>query len=51
MNTGICGDATGLSDRRVARLARKVSVAERDSQLDNAIHATVNGIVADLRKV
>ncbi|MBI3545454.1 MAG: hypothetical protein HY081_02495 [Gammaproteobacteria bacterium] len=42
--------ATGLSDRRVTRLVRKVSVTERDTQLDNAVHNAVNGIVADLQR-
>lgn len=41
--------ATGFSDRSVTRLVRKISVTERDTQLDSALHDAVNLIVADLR--
>ncbi len=54
LNTGTQAwksSATGFSDRRMARLVRKVSATERDTQLDGAIHDAVNDIVADLRKV
>ncbi|HLQ24968.1 MAG TPA: hypothetical protein VK138_03725 [Acidiferrobacterales bacterium] len=53
LNTGTQAwksSATGLSDRRLSRLVRKVSVTERDAQLEIAIHDAVNDIVADLRK-
>ena len=43
--------ATGFSDMGLTRLVRKVSVTERDAQLDSAIHEAVNDIVADLQKV
>ncbi len=44
------GSATGFSDVRVARLVRKISIAERDLQLDSAVQDAANKIVADLRK-
>ncbi|MBI3778215.1 MAG: hypothetical protein HY274_04795, partial [Gammaproteobacteria bacterium] len=42
--------ATGFSDRSLTRMVRKVSVTEREAQLDSALHDAVNLIVADLRK-
>ncbi len=54
LDTGIQAwksSATGFSDMGLTRLVRKVSVTERDAQLDSAIHEGVNDIVADLQKV
>ncbi len=54
LDTGIQAwksSATGFSDMGLTRLVRKVSVTERDAQLDSAIHEAVNDIVADLQKV
>jgi len=44
------GSATGLSDLGLTRLVRKVSAAERDSQLNRAIQEAAEKIVNDLRK-